>query len=155
MTRSPNQREWVSSVRKLVPNAVEIPETRESSPIAPPRNFIFQKIYEADVELVDFVGNCAGIQNDINAWVAKKTENKITCFLSEDFLNKYTGAVILNAIYFKGSLNQRNMFVPINDAVDSNVLRRALLATVWNSFERNQDENSIFRYFASQVHRSE
>ena len=62
-----------------------------------------RKFYEAEMEELDFKGATEQSRQHINAWVAKKTEDKITELLSSGSVNSNTPLVLVNAIYFKGN----------------------------------------------------
>ena len=51
---------------------------------------------------VDFIGATESARNTINAWVEKKTNNKIKNLIPKGLLNQLTRLVLTNAIYFKG-----------------------------------------------------
>jgi len=59
--------------------------------------------YESEVELVDFANNGDKITDDVNAWVAGKTDNMIKALLAKGILKPLTVLVLLNAVYFKGT----------------------------------------------------
>jgi serpin B len=56
--------------------------------------------YRAEANLVDF-GRPDQARRVINAWVAKKTENKIKGLFKPNTLDEHTRLVLTNAIYFK------------------------------------------------------
>jgi len=58
--------------------------------------------YRAEARLVDFVGSTDAARQEINAWVAKETQNKIQDLLRPPFPSPLTTLVLCNAIYFKG-----------------------------------------------------
>ncbi|CAO2595705.1 Serpin B6, partial [Lemmus lemmus] len=62
-----------------------------------------RKFYEAGMEELDFKGDTEQSRQQINTWVAKKTEGKITELLSPGTVNSDTLLVLVNAIYFKGN----------------------------------------------------
>jgi len=64
---------------------------------------LLKKQYESEVELVNFAANADKITNDVNAWVAGKTNNMIKELLAKGVLNAETVLVLLNAVYFKGT----------------------------------------------------
>ncbi len=57
--------------------------------------------YGAGLERVDFGGNPEGARKTINAWVEKKTENKIKDLIPPKTFNSETNLVLTNAVYFK------------------------------------------------------
>jgi serine protease inhibitor len=58
--------------------------------------------YRAEARLVDFVGNTEAARQEINAWVAKETRDKIQDLLQPPVPSHLTTLVLCNAIYFKG-----------------------------------------------------
>jgi len=58
--------------------------------------------FDAEARLVDFVGNAEPVRLEINAWIAKKTQDKIRDLLQPGRLSADTRLVLCNAIYFKG-----------------------------------------------------
>jgi serpin B len=58
--------------------------------------------YGASVQSVNFVTNAPQIRDQINEWVADKTEDMIPNLLSQGSLNAATRLVLVDAIYFKG-----------------------------------------------------
>jgi serpin B len=61
-----------------------------------------RKHYRAEVRLVDFVANAEAARQEINAWVERKTQDKIRDLLKPDQVSPLTALVLCNAIYFKG-----------------------------------------------------
>jgi serpin B len=59
--------------------------------------------YGAGVELLDFKTATEASRQTINAWVAKKTEDKITNLIGPGVLTPKTRLVLTNAIYFNGA----------------------------------------------------
>lgn len=62
---------------------------------------LISKYYKADNFNVDFT-NGAKVADQANSWVNDKTNGKITSIVNPDSFNKYTLALIINAVYFKG-----------------------------------------------------
>ncbi|KAJ8932604.1 hypothetical protein NQ318_000807 [Aromia moschata] len=60
----------------------------------------------AEFKLVDFSKSEAAA-GSINDWVEKKTNNKIRDLISVDSLNHLTRLVLVNAIYFKGTWQEK------------------------------------------------
>ena len=58
--------------------------------------------YEAGLTLLDFVNETEKSRQIINRWVEKKTNDKIKDLIPSGGVNKLTGLVLTNAIYFKG-----------------------------------------------------
>lgn len=65
-------------------------------------DFLFQNEYKSEIASVDFGRDAKRIEEDVNTWVANKTNNQITKLLSGDTVNEDVNLAILNAIYFKG-----------------------------------------------------
>jgi len=61
------------------------------------------KLYSAEAQNMDFVGDGEGSRQAINQWVEEQTANKIPDLLPSGFINDLTVMVLVNAIYFKGS----------------------------------------------------
>ncbi|UCG59366.1 MAG: serpin family protein [Phycisphaerales bacterium] len=64
--------------------------------------------YDGRLSEVDFVRAAEQTRNKINAWVEKKTNNKIKDLIPRGVLDAMTRLVLTNAIYFKG--NWENQF---------------------------------------------
>lgn len=58
--------------------------------------------YQAGLEEVDYKNDYEGARKTINAWVEKKTKDKIVDLIPEGELDALTRLVLTNAIYFKG-----------------------------------------------------
>jgi serpin B len=61
-----------------------------------------RKNYGGGLESVDFSNHRTQAIHTINAWVEKKTEQKIRNLLHDDDITELTRMVLTNAIYFKG-----------------------------------------------------
>ncbi|MEC4892661.1 MAG: serpin family protein [Oscillatoria sp. PMC 1051.18] len=59
--------------------------------------------YKAPIAEVDFTSKSEDVRQQINAWIAQETQNKITEFISEGALNSETRLVLTNAVSFQGS----------------------------------------------------
>lgn len=59
--------------------------------------------YDGQLIEVDFVKATEMARKTINAWVEKKTKNKIRDLIARGVLNRMTRLVLTNAIYFKGN----------------------------------------------------
>jgi serine protease inhibitor len=59
--------------------------------------------YQANLNQADFKTGAAAAINEINRWVAKKTQEKIQDLLPPGSLTSWTKLVLANAIYFKGA----------------------------------------------------
>jgi serpin B len=58
--------------------------------------------YQAEMRQVDFLGAAENTRQEINSWVAKKTQDKIKELLQPGDVSASTRLVLCNAIYFKG-----------------------------------------------------
>ncbi len=65
---------------------------------------VVKDIYKCEVLSVDFQGNVEGVRREINDWVAEATKQKMCDLIGLGVLNAATGLVLVNAVYFKGSL---------------------------------------------------
>lgn len=74
----------------------------QTAPFEKPFLDLTASAFGAPFAKVDFKGNFEGVRTDINDWVAKKTENKITGLMPQGSLDDLTRLVIVNALYFKG-----------------------------------------------------
>ncbi|XP_060773787.1 leukocyte elastase inhibitor-like [Neoarius graeffei] len=61
-----------------------------------------QKLYQADMQAVDFIGSSEESRKLINHWVEEKTEGKIKDVLQPGMVTAMTRLALVNAIYFKG-----------------------------------------------------
>ncbi|XP_062858407.1 leukocyte elastase inhibitor A-like [Trichomycterus rosablanca] len=61
-----------------------------------------QKLYQAEMQAVDFIGASEETRQLINHWVEKKTENKIKDLVKPGMVDASTQLALVNAIYFKG-----------------------------------------------------
>jgi len=59
--------------------------------------------YDGQLNEVDFMRAAESARKTINAWVEKKTNNKIKDLIGRGALDKMTRLVLTNAIYFKGN----------------------------------------------------
>ena len=59
--------------------------------------------YDGQLNEVDFIRAAETARKTINAWVEKKTNDKIKNLISEGVLDSMTRLVLTNAIYFKGN----------------------------------------------------
>ena len=58
--------------------------------------------YIGEIKNLDFKNEPVKASREINKWAAKNTNNKIPTIVQPENFNKYTRAVLTNAIYFKG-----------------------------------------------------
>ena len=58
--------------------------------------------YDAEVALVDYVGDTEGARNTVNAWVEEKTKEKIKDLIAPGVFSQDTRLTLVNAVYFKG-----------------------------------------------------
>ena len=61
------------------------------------------KYYGTHLKKIDFDGDSVGSRKYINDWAAKETDNNIKDLIGADENIKYSGLVIMNAIYFTGN----------------------------------------------------
>ncbi|MBN3291452.1 ILEUA inhibitor, partial [Polypterus senegalus] len=66
-----------------------------------------RKLYQAELEGVDFITSSESARQNINAWVEKKTEGKIVNMLSEGAVDPMTKLFLVSAIYFKGDWQKK------------------------------------------------
>ncbi|XP_046899740.1 leukocyte elastase inhibitor-like [Hypomesus transpacificus] len=66
-----------------------------------------RKYYDAELETVDFGKNYEAARLNINGWVEKQTQDKIQNLLQKGTLDELTKLVLVNAIYFKGSWEEK------------------------------------------------
>jgi len=64
---------------------------------------LVEKHYRGRLNEVDFVGATETARQTINAWVEKKTNDKIKNLIAKGVLDSMTRLVLTNAIYFKGN----------------------------------------------------
>lgn len=88
--------------RKLVFRIANQLYGEQSAPFEQPFLDLTASAFGAPMAKVDFKGNFEGVRTNINDWVAKKTENKITGLMPQGSLDDLTRLVIVNALYFKG-----------------------------------------------------
>ena len=60
-----------------------------------------EDFYGAGVRWADFVGSPQGSREDINRWVAQRTEDRIEDLIPEGIIDSLTRMVLTNAVYFK------------------------------------------------------
>jgi serpin B len=58
--------------------------------------------YDAPLQQVDFAGDTAGAESDINAWVSQQTQGQIPALLQGGDISAKTRLVLVDAVYFKG-----------------------------------------------------
>jgi serpin B len=61
-----------------------------------------EKFYAGEANNVDFIHAPEGARRTINAWVEKKTNDKIKNLFSRNSVDESTRLVLANAVYFKG-----------------------------------------------------
>uniref|UniRef100_A0A4W6G180 Serpin B6 n=1 Tax=Lates calcarifer TaxID=8187 RepID=A0A4W6G180_LATCA len=66
-----------------------------------------RKLYNAELESVDFKTSSEAARVNINSWVEKQTQGKIKDVLVQGVVNDMTRLVLVNAIYFKGNWNKQ------------------------------------------------
>jgi len=65
--------------------------------------------FAAPLELVDYKGSFAAVRQQINAWVAERTADRIKDLLPPDGVDATTRMVLVNAIYFKAQWDEEFM----------------------------------------------
>ena len=60
------------------------------------------KYFSSQPDLMDFVNQPEASRQQINQWVASKTNNKIEDLLASGSVSSATKMILVNAIYFKG-----------------------------------------------------
>jgi serpin B len=68
---------------------------------------LVEKHYGGRLNEVDFIGATETARQTINAWIEKKTNEKIKDLISKGLLDSMTRLVLTNAIYFKGNWAQQ------------------------------------------------
>lgn len=58
--------------------------------------------YNAEVAMVDYIGDTEGARNTVNAWVEEKTKEKIKDLIAPGVFTSSTRLTLVNAVYFKG-----------------------------------------------------
>ncbi|TSK58009.1 Leukocyte elastase inhibitor A [Bagarius yarrelli] len=83
------------------------------------------KLYQADMQPLDFIGSSEESRKRINHWVEEKTEGKIKDILQPGTVTAMTRLALVNAIYFKGKWkhlfnteNTKEMPFKINQVLD-------------------------------------
>ena len=64
---------------------------------------LIETSYNGGLNEVDFIRAAENARKTINAWVGKKTDDKIKNLISQGVLDSMTRLVLTNAIYFKGN----------------------------------------------------
>lgn len=72
-------------------------------PLVPEIRTSLWEQYGAALTPLDFAGDPESARKTINAWVGKKTQEKIKDLLKSGMLDSRTRLVLVNAIYFKGN----------------------------------------------------
>ena len=67
-----------------------------------------QKLYNAELALVDYQNHPEGARKEVNDWVENKTKENIKNLIPEGVFNSCTLLTLVNAIYFKGILFLKN-----------------------------------------------
>ena len=80
--------------------------TQEGFPFLPAFLATATNQYQASLNQVDFLTEADAATQDINNWVAQKTQNKIQNVLSSSSITSSTRLVLVNAIYFLGAWTQ-------------------------------------------------
>jgi serpin B len=64
---------------------------------------LIESNYDGQLHEVDFISDTESARKAINAWVEKKTKDKIKDLITRGVLDRFTRLVLTNAIYFKGN----------------------------------------------------
>ncbi len=59
--------------------------------------------YNAEIDSMDFIHNAEAVRNQINSWVARRTQEKIKDLFPPSAFRPATRLILANAIYFKGA----------------------------------------------------
>ncbi|XP_077209426.1 leukocyte elastase inhibitor-like [Paroedura picta] len=62
-----------------------------------------EKLYGAELSVVDFQNAASEARKQINQWVEEQTEGKILDLLPEGMVSEMTRLILVNAVYFNGS----------------------------------------------------
>jgi serpin B len=76
---------------------------QQGHPFLPPFLNIARRGYHANVNLANFETGAESARNEINAWVAQTTHDRIKDILPAGSVDARTRLVLANAIYFKGA----------------------------------------------------
>lgn len=103
-------------------------------------NKTFQRVaaenFSSGLESLNFYENTEAAQI-INDFVAEKTHNKIENFISKDVINNEIVAILINAIYFKGSWKHKfdkTLTAPDNFYINENETVRTDFMTMTEEF---------------------
>ncbi|XP_061096084.1 leukocyte elastase inhibitor-like [Conger conger] len=66
-----------------------------------------KKLFQAELETVDFKSKAEDERVKINSWVEKQTQDKIKNLLSKGAVDNMTSLVLVNAIYFKADWDKK------------------------------------------------
>ncbi len=75
---------------------------QKDNPFLPAFTDVVKTDYQANLQPVDFKKSSEKVRAEINDWVAKETNDKITDLITGNAVNPQTKLVLINAIYFKG-----------------------------------------------------
>jgi len=75
----------------------------QSFSVLPAYNALMQKYYGANLYQVDYLKETEASRKQINVWVAEHTQKKIEELLKTGDIDAQTVAVLVNAMYFKGT----------------------------------------------------
>lgn len=77
---------WIATTLPIIRDFIELAKTK----------------FHAEVRPGDFQNAAETVRQEINAWVLKKTQEKIPDLIAPGMLDAATSLVIVNALYFKG-----------------------------------------------------
>ncbi|GLD55025.1 leukocyte elastase inhibitor-like protein [Lates japonicus] len=75
-----------------------------------------KKLYNAELESVDFKTSSEAARVNINSWVEKQTQGKIRDILAKGVLDEDSRLVLVNAMYFKGTWDKKFKRIDTYDA---------------------------------------
>ena len=120
-------------------NAMFIEKTFD---ILPSHRQLIRKNFNSTIVNVDFVGSSEKVRQEINAWVEKRTENKIRNLLSPQSISSSTRLALVNALYMKTEWKSR--FNPVETKREQFFLHSGLTKDV-----RLMHQRSVFPYVFS------
>jgi serpin B len=75
--------------------------------LKPSFKLVVDKAYKAALDQVDFQTKAAEVRSEVNSWAEKETRGLIKEVLPSGSVDSETRLVLANALYFKGSWNQK------------------------------------------------
>ncbi|KAF7803115.1 serpin-ZX-like [Senna tora] len=68
---------------------------------------IVKHLYKSKIEVADFINKAYEVEDEVNSWVENATKGLIRQLLPSGSLDEDTKLVLVNALYFKGSWDQK------------------------------------------------